>query len=56
MHRRLRWAAGMTVFALVVAACVGALTGSLGWVFVGLLAAGVVANVIARPARTSTEP
>jgi hypothetical protein len=50
MSHRVRWAVGMTVLGVVVAVCVDAVTGSIGWAFVALLAAGMVANLVARPA------
>ena len=50
MGRTLRWAIGMTAFGITIAMCVYAATGSAGWALVGLLSAGVVGNMIARPA------
>ena len=56
MSRTLRWAAGMTAFGIIVALCVYAATGSVGWTLVGLLLAGVVGNMVARPAARERRP
>jgi hypothetical protein len=50
MTRTLRWALAMTAWGIVVAVGVYAVTGNLGWAVVGLLLAGAVGNVVARPA------
>ena len=56
MGRNVRWAVGMTAFGLVVAACVYAATGSVGWALVGLLIAGVAANIAAGSAARDRRP
>lgn len=49
---RLRWALGMTLFGLAVAALVFVATDSVWWAIVGLLVAGPVATAVVRPRRT----
>ena len=56
MSRTLRWAVGMTAFGIVVAVCVYAATGSVGWTLVGLLSAGVVGNMLVGPAARDRRP
>ena len=56
MSRTLRWAVAMTAFGIVVAVCVYAATGSLGWTLVGLLLAGVIGNMVAGPAAAERKP
>jgi len=56
MGRTLRWAVGMTACGIIVAVCVYAATGSVGWALVGLLIAGVAANMVAGPAQRDRRP
>ena len=56
MGHTLRWTVGMTVFGLIIAVCVYTATGSIGWALVGLLIAGVVANMLAGPAARNRKP
>jgi hypothetical protein len=56
MGRTLRWAVGMTAFGIIVAVCVYAATGSVGWALVGLLMAGVAANIVVGPAQRDRRP
>jgi hypothetical protein len=50
-----KWSLLMTGFGLATAAIVFALTGSVGWAIVGLLASGAVANAVLHP-RTRIGP
>lgn len=49
MGYELRWALWMTAFGIIVALAVYVVTQSVGWAIVGLLAAGIVVNILVHP-------